>query len=388
MRAVGDTGVQTHFNAFLRFLTARQHRARCITPFSVSGAFVYPIFGARRLIDPVSGALSVWWYRHWHGKFLQHVLARELAHERAPVMVYAQCPISAAAALHARGSKDHRVVMAVHFNLSQADEWADKGRLKPQGHLYERIKAFEERILPKLDGLVYVSEFMRRELEARVPALRNVRAAVIPTFVDLPARRENGGLLGDLICIGTLEPRKNQQYLLRVLSSAARMGHRYSLTLIGDGPDRAALGKLAQEIGISEQLRFAGYQADAASFISSYRVYCHAARLENFPLAILEAMAEGVPVVAAPVGGIPEMLRSGIEGVFWPLDAPDRAARILIRSMEDQQTLVAMGAAGRRRVEECFATDVAAPRLLDFLGGVQSAAEGRSSGTLGKAEIR
>lgn len=366
MRPTGDTGVQTHINSFLSFLRRRDNRAVCVTPFSAPTALVYPVFALRRLVDPVSGTLSVWWYRHWHGRFLRVALARALAREDGPVVIYAQCPVSAAAALRARRSREQRIVMAVHFNVSQADEWVSKGRLRADSRSFRNITRFEARILPRLDGVVYVSRFIREELESRIPALRSLHASVIPNFVELPAISDHPNK-GDLVTVGTLEPRKNQAYLFSILSAAARAGYHYTLTIVGDGPDRSALTLLAQRLGLESKVRMLGFRSDAADLIASHRLYCHVARQESFGLVIAEAMACGIPVVACPVGGTTEVFRPGIDGFVWPLDAPEEAARILIDHMSDETRLARMGSAGRQRVAEYFSTDVVAPYLLRFL---------------------
>jgi glycosyltransferase involved in cell wall biosynthesis len=367
MRPLGGTGVQTHFNGFLRFLEQRGVRATCVTPFSAPRAVVDPVLAMRRVVDRLSKPAGVWWYRRWHETLLKHVLARELRGEQGRVVVYAQCPVSAAAALRARGNKEQLVVMAVHFNISQADEWVEKERLSSDGRLYRSIQAFEEVVLPQLDGLVYVSEFMRKELEARIPSLQSSRSSVIPNFLELPPPRDPTRTTADIVNVGTLEPRKNQGYLLKILRAAKDMGWRYTLTLIGDGPDRAALERLASREGISDQVRFLGHRPDASRLVGEHRLYCHVARMENFGLAILEAMARGVPVIATPVGGTPEVFRASVEGLFWPLDKPEEAARELIALLEDESLLTAMGLAGRRRVENHFTTEAVGERLLEFL---------------------
>jgi glycosyltransferase involved in cell wall biosynthesis len=322
------------------------------------------------MIDPLSGPLSVWWYRHWHGRFLELALRPELGREAGHVVVYAQCPVSAAAAIAARRSKDQRVVMAVHFNVSQADEWVDKGKLSRGDRVYRHIKSFEDRVLPQLDGIVYVSEFMRGELEERFPQLRAVASSVIPNFIELPPARGGAPQSGDLVNVGTLEPRKNQAYLIEILAAAGRMGRRYSLSLIGDGPDKHRLEQLASRAGVHDQLRFLGFRADAARIVGEHRLYCHTARMENFGLAILEAMAQGVPVVATPVGGTMEVFDDGVEGTFWPLDDAEGAARRLVELMDDPARLAAMGAAGRIRVANRFTCEIAGRRLYEFCADV------------------
>jgi glycosyltransferase involved in cell wall biosynthesis len=114
---------------------------------------------------------------------------------------------------------------------------------------------------------------------------------------------------GDLVSIGTLEPRKNQAYLLRVLAAINAQGRAYTLSLVGQGPDRKQLKDLARELGVAHQVRFLGYRGKAAHLLAGYRAYVHAATMENLSVTVIEALASELPVFAAPVGGIPEIFR-------------------------------------------------------------------------------
>jgi glycosyltransferase involved in cell wall biosynthesis len=121
----------------------------------------------------------------------------------------------------------------------------------------------------------------------------------------------------DLICIGTLEPRKNQRYALDIVAASVRIGRPLSLTLVGDGPDRMMLESLAQELGIRQQVSFAGFMRNAADLIQTHAGCLHVARLENLPLALIEALSRSVPVFAPAVGGVPEVFADGNEGRFY-----------------------------------------------------------------------
>jgi glycosyltransferase involved in cell wall biosynthesis len=257
--------------------------------------------------------------------------------------------------------------MVAHFNISQADEWADKGKIAREGQLFHAIRRFEADVLPRVDGLVYVSEFMRKAIEQRIPAVARVPSVVVPNFLAPAAGQPNSEAKADLVSIGTLEPRKNQEYLLRILAAAARRGRRFTLALIGDGPDRARLERLANELGVADQVHFLGFVPHAAQCLPHYRAYCHAARMESFGLAILEAMSYGRPVLAAPVGGVPEVFADGSEGRYWPLDDADAAAGILIEMFSDADQLARMGGAARETFLTRFQTNVLGARLLAFL---------------------
>lgn len=369
MRKHGETGVQTHVRHAARALAADGRAVEVLTPFDAPRALVWPVFGLRRLIDPLSGPASVWWYRHWHARFLQGLLRRRLA-DGAPCTVYAQCPPSAAAALAARRSPAQRVVMAVHFNVSQADEWAGKGRIAADGVLARRIRAFEAALLPRVDGLVHVSDFMRRELGARIPAAASRPGVVVPNFVPDQARmgaQAPAEPEADLLAIGTLEPRKNQAYALAIVAAARDAGRRLTLTLAGDGPDRAALEAQARTLGIADRVCFAGFVPDAAALFARHRAALHVATLENLPLALVEALAWGRPVFALPVGGVPEVFDDEVEGRYLPAgDAPAAAARIA-EWLDAPHRLRAAGAAARLRFAGRFSEAAAGARLAAFL---------------------
>jgi len=371
LRERGATGVQSHVGVFRRFLHEQGSAVRVVTPFQNPRWLVVPVVAIRRLVETVSPSFGVAWYRRGHAFLLRRSLRRVLG-ELGPAVIYAQCPVSAEAALSVRVSGALPVVMAAHFNVSQADEWAGKGRIREGGRAFRAIRAHEVRVLPQLDGIVHVSEDVRRHVEELVPAVRGIPAVVVPNFVyPAPAAEGEVGTAvapSGLVSVGSLEPRKNQGYLLDILIELARLGLRPHLTLLGDGQDRHRLQARVRELSLGDQVTMPGVQPGAAAHLAGFRVYCHAARMESFGMAVLEAMAAGLPVVAAPVGGIPEVFRDGIEGRYWPLDNAAAAARILAGMLADETALATMSQAARIRFTATFDARICAPRLADFLG--------------------
>ena len=366
LRPNGETGVQTHFNEVISGFTSLGVPISLHTPFDYTSTAVFPVFALRKLIDPLSGSLGVWWYRHWHHVFLREVLKRHLV-SGDQVLIYAQCPVAAAAAVEARVSVRQQVVMMVHYNRSQADEWAGKGKITHGGPCYRRIKAFEGRILPQLDGIVYASEWMRQATEQDIPKVKAVPSAVIPYFIR-PPRREPAEGCADLITIGTLEPRKNQSFLLRVVWEAKQAGHIYTLDVVGDGPCLPALKALAKALNIVDQVRFLGFRGNAAQLISGHRAYVQASIVESFCIVLIEALGAGIPAFAPAVGGIPEVFEDNSEGRYWPLDDAKLAAEILVKTLGDREAYGRMCSAARRRFLERCSVDVGAHKLLSFFG--------------------
>jgi glycosyltransferase involved in cell wall biosynthesis len=339
------------------------------------------VFGARRAIDPVSGPASIAWYRYWHYVFLKRALDRELALDGQAV-VYAQCTLSARAAIEARRDLSTRVVVAVHSYGSQADEWVDKNMLRVGSREYRSIVDAEQRFLPQVDGIAYVSEAARKEMNEHVKGLDAIPSAVVPNFVSIPAVEPGLTKARDIIMVGGLEIAKNQEYLLQVLAAANRKGHRYTLDLAGDGPCRGSLERLSNSLGLESQVRFLGSRKDVRSLLPGYRVYAHTSMRESLCMAIIEAMACGLGVVAGAIGGIPELFVDGREGLIWPLDDPEAAAGILIKLLEDDAELQRLGTAARARFERSFDSAVVGP-LLERL--FSSAVPGGSSNDVAHA---
>lgn len=369
MRPHGETGLQTHFQTIKKYWERNGRSVCLVTPFSGSPLTSRVVFAWRRLIDPLNGELGTWWYFRWHRSFLESALSKVLPED--PVTIYVQCVPSASAALNTRRNPEQKVVLVVHFNGSHAEEWHGKGKIKRGSKAYQYLQALDEETLPRLDGIIYVSEYMKRQLETRMPEVVRLPSAVIPNF--LPAMcAANPKITGDLITVGTLEPRKNQAYLLEVVAAAKSLGYRYSLTVVGEGGDMRALVRRAADLGIAEQVNFLGYKADAARFIGTHRAYVHSALMENLPYVLIEAMASGKPVFAPAVGGISEIFRDGIEGCHWPLDSSERCARLLIEALEDQDLYSRMSVAALRRFEANYSEQTCAARITAFLRELSS----------------
>jgi glycosyltransferase involved in cell wall biosynthesis len=372
-RERGITGVHTHVRQLRSHLARTGDPADLVTPHSWAAGspartlVLAPLFGARVLLERVWGPGNVWWYRTSHELVLRRALRRRLAQEEA-CTVYAQCPVSARAALAARKGPHQRVVLAVHFRISQADEWADKGQIRPGGRVFRWIRATERDVFQRVDGAVFVSSWGRNALREWMPEVDRVPSTVVHNFVSAPPHDPNAVRdRGRLVSVGNLEAVKNHRYLLHVLAQAKQKGYAYTLDIFGEGVERSRLQALAEDLGLAEEVRLLGFRPDVGDRLPEYEAYVHASYSESLPLAIIEAMATGLPVVAVEAGGVGELFDDPEEGRFWPMDDPEEAARVLIGLMESPDELQRAGAAARERFARDYDAAVVAPRLLDFL---------------------
>jgi len=366
MRPSGTTGVQTHVNTFTAYLDSVSQPWQLVTPFSAPKLLLYPLLALRRLIEPIFPAAAVWLYRKGHAWLLGLVLQRVLKLS-LNAAIYAQCPVSANVALDKRQSVSQQVTLVVHFNISQAEEWAGKGMITQHGPIYQWITDFEQRAIPQVDKLVFVSNYMQKQIQERIPAIAKINQQVIPNFVADPIPQNQTDIDADLIAIGTLEPRKNQTYLLDIIAAAKALGKWITLTLVGDGPDRALLENKAKYLGISEQVYFKGFVSNGSSLIARHQACIHVAKIENLPVTLIEALAYAKPIFACAVGGVPELFDEGVHGRTIPLYNANEAAKIIIATLENQTLVAQMGDAARHHFASNFEQKLLGKRLCEFV---------------------
>ena len=376
LREEGSTGVQTHVQQLLRYLG--EPGTTLLTPFSWGGMLTAPVFGLRLALERCSRSASVAWYRHWHEVFLRNALRRFLG-EAGDCVVYAQCPLAARAALRARRGPHQRVVMAVHFRVSQADEWVNMEQIRRDGRVFQAIRQVEREVIPQVDGLVYVSRWARDALLSWLPEAATVPYAVIGNFVAPRHYEPDQEPLGDLVTIGHLEQVKNHRYVLEILAEANRAGRSFTLDVFGEGPLRKDLVERTRSLGLDDQVRFRGFRRDVRDFLPRFRAYVHASYSESSSLAIMEAMGAGLPIVAGNIGPISELCDDGAEARFWPLDDPARAAAILIDLLDCEPARLKAASAASERFRRDFDAERVAPRLRSFLLGLDPSASGDAS---------
>jgi glycosyltransferase involved in cell wall biosynthesis len=369
-REDGGTGVHTHFRQLRRYLNEYGIPNTLVTPFSWERALTYPVFAPRLVLRRVSGPASVVWYRYWHEVFLRNALRRQLA-EIGACVVYAQGPLEARAALRARQGPHQRVVLAVHFRVSQADEHAESGReIRPDSSVFRAIRQLERDVIPQVNGIVYVSQWARDALLSWLPEAAQVPSAVIGNFVA-PIHYEPGHEpLADLVSIGKLEIRKNHRFLLEVLAAAKRAGRSYTLDVFGEGELEKDLLQLTRSLDLERQVRFRGFCSGVRDFLPGYRAYAHAARGETSSLAIIEAMGAGLPILAGNIGPIGELCDDGAEARFWDLDDPCAAAATMMTLLDSEPTRLMAARAASLRFRRDFDANVIGPRLHAFLLGM------------------
>ncbi len=247
----------------------------------------------------------------------------------------------------------------------------------------QQIMGWEARMSERLNratarwctAVVGVSANVSRYLVDRV-GIPAGKVVTIYNCVDVSAfegrRGRRRAVTGPVIgSIARLNPEKDHTTLLHAFAILRGRDPSLRLVLAGGGPERERLEQLAGSLGLDGAVEFLGHVEDVRPIHERLDVYVQSSHVEGLPVAVLEALAAGLPVVAARVGGNEEAVIDGVGGLLVPPRNPEAMAAAIARFLEDPELAARMGFAGRRHVEDLFsaaamveATDRLMRRLL------------------------
>ncbi|MCA3365006.1 MAG: glycosyltransferase [Roseomonas sp.] len=182
------------------------------------------------------------------------------------------------------------------------------------------------------------------------------RVHYLPNFVEdfagsRPAELPAASSAPRLLAMGRLHPNKGFDVLLRAIALLPR-GHLY---LAGAGPEEAALGALAAELGITERVSFLGWRRDIGALLAAADIFICSSRQEPLGNIVLEAWSATKPVIAAAAQGPSELISDGKDGVLAPREDAAALAAAIAQLSENPERAAAIAAAGRAHFAATFA---------------------------------
>lgn len=209
-----------------------------------------------------------------------------------------------------------------------------------------------------------VAESIRTHLDQRVPVQVILNGVNVETFAPVPARDvafragmhiPPGDPLIGTIAVFRIQKRLDDWIDVARRVSAARPNAHF--VLVGDGPERERIEASVSGSTLEGRVHFAGLQEDVRPYLAEMDVYLMTSQFEGLPVALLEAMAFGVPPVVTDVGGIPELVRAGINGVLAPVGAVDYLAQSIVDLLDDPARRRDLGRAARESVVSGFSME-------------------------------
>jgi len=154
--------------------------------------------------------------------------------------------------------------------------------------------------------------------------------------------------------VAALEKRKGHRFLLEAAALLKGQGHDLRYFLAGDGPLRLQLEEMAEKFNLKDEVRFFGFVADTAAFLSKVDIFVLPSLYEGLGVAALEAMAAGKPVIASRVGGLTELVIDAETGFLVPTQDGAALAKAIAVLAGDRAMAQRMGARGAERVRSHF----------------------------------
>jgi len=230
----------------------------------------------------------------------------------------------------------------------------------------------------KADAVTAVSEFLKNKAHEELGIDREIH--VIPNFIDISKFSHLNGvrLYVESGCVGlrkeeeAVELHPEEKILLhasnfrkvkRVVELVETMrivvDHfpEARLIIAGDGPTRIEVERKIEELDLCNNVHLLGVKSNMQEIMCSVDIFLLNSTLEGMPLVLLEAMSCSLPVVTTPAGGIPELVRPGIDGAVTKGFEQEEYAQLVIEMLENDEKRKKLGQAGRKRVEESFSAE-------------------------------
>lgn len=206
------------------------------------------------------------------------------------------------------------------------------------------------------------------------------RMSIIPNFID-PNRlkcdvsreqaRDQFGISQSSFLIGTigtLEARKGFHYVAQAVTKLRRAGENVQLLSIGPQEESYAktIRTFIDENSMSEHIKLLGRRGDIPEILRAMDCACLPSLREVMPISLLEAMGAGVPALATTVGGVPDCVRSGIDGMLVPPKNSDALMRVIKNWIDEPETVQRLGVQAENSMRDRFAPAVLIPRIVDI----------------------
>lgn len=181
-----------------------------------------------------------------------------------------------------------------------------------------------------------------------VDTARFTDAAASPTLRDELRLQPDDRLM---LMVGTFKEQKGHRHLIDAVARLHAGTRRLTVALVGDGPLRDSIARLVEEMNMTERVRFLGNRRDVPSLLATADYFVLPSLWEGLPMALLEAMAAGLPCLATRVSGSAAAIVPGVSGLLVPPGDADALADGIEYLLADDDRAAAMGAAARERVE-------------------------------------
>lgn len=347
-------GAETMILQLATELQRRGHEVFAFGPTGGSGWLTgrFRELGVERVLIPFDGPFGLKAVPRWAS------LLREL---RLDVLHSHEFAMAVVGSLAARSASCRHVI-----TMHGGDYWGSAAR-----------RRFALRVASRLSqGTVGISGDFCNRLATTI-GLAPSAVQLIPNGVapvdgnGAPIRAELGLVDGDLLvlAVGNLLPVKGHEFLVRAAAIMRDRGVSVRVAIAGQGPEETGLRALIHDLDVADLVTFLGYRPDVVDLLHAADVFVMPSRSEGMPMAMIEAMLAGLPIVAAHVGGIPELIPDDQHGLLVESEDSEALADGLQRVVADEALRRELGRRAEERARQAFTSTAMADRYLTLYRG-------------------
>ena len=387
----GTGGVQNLIFDLAASPAGRRYRHTMLCLFSGREEFAQRFRDAGIAVDSISvpwpDSLDLGSYRV--SQWLRHRLAFTFPFRLARLLRRLQADL-----IHTHVS--HRIDLQADGVLRRAGlplVWTIHGQYRPEGRELERWRRVTRLAAGRPSAITAVAEELARDFRARgldhPDGIHVTRGGTdVSRFHPRPRDpgwRAHWRIPHDALLLGAagrLVPEKAYEVFVRAAARIVKDGSDAHFVIAGGGPLREFLEAEIEKAGIGPRFHLVGFERDVPFFLSQIDVFVLSSRFEGFPIALIEALASGLPSIATPVGGVPELLGSDGGLIVAPESEEELAAAM--RTMLDPKTRAAFASRGPA-IAERFSIEHSADRFTRLYSHLLEQTSVRSGGSSPKA---
>ncbi|MDA2918196.1 glycosyltransferase family 4 protein [Desulfobacterota bacterium AH_259_B03_O07] len=247
-----------------------------------------------------------------------------------------------------------------------------------QGQSYDNWKnVFIDKITSSLcDRIIFVSEYEKHIFLDKV-GCPSTKGVIINNAIDLsiykpyiqPEIRRSFGLsISNHVVgiVGGFRPEKNHQTFLLAANEVLKLDNKVRFLLVGEGAEKKKMEKLASRLGIQKNCLFTGFRNDIPNIVSIIDIGCLTSVREGLPVALLEYMASSKAIVSTNVGGVPEVVKHGVNGFLVPSRNYKALAKKILILLYNRNLRIKMGKEGFQILKKNFTLEKMIEKIEDL----------------------
>jgi glycosyltransferase involved in cell wall biosynthesis len=270
-------------------------------------------------------------------------------------------------------------IKAAYVFTSHTPNIPTTGMLRGMAHPIRFLKSINTYLLrqamDEADRIVAFSQFSR---ELIVKGLGNAcanRVEVVPPGIESSwfEVERNPVVPAQLLFWGRVEEEKGLPELFVALKTVAKKVANVKLTLVGEGNRLQEYKNLATDLGLANCVEFTGWlnNREIQSLAAKSSIGIFPSRIESFGLSVVEAMATGLPVIAARGGAVPENIEDGVTGSLVPVNNSDALAEAINKALGNPQSAETMAKTAKSAVQQKFSWDRAADSMIEIYKNIR-----------------